>query len=107
MKILFRNLDPGAGGGISSTYKLLEAYCSKYVDDQLAIMCTGQSPLTALQRFANVEIQTVPSKPPREIQRLTWGIHGVRRQSDRKPYDLVWCMNVGPYVKRSEERRVG
>lgn len=99
MRILFRNLDPGCGGGVSSTCKLLEAYCTKYVDDHLTIMCTRRSPLAALHRFANVEVQVVPSGPMREIQRLTWGTYECRRQLARAAYDIVWCMNVGPYIK--------
>ena len=99
IKILLRNLDPSAGGGISSTRKLLEAYCTEYADDRLAIMCPGSSPLTEMARFRNVELQIISSRLPREIQRLTWGTYEVRRQLSREAYDLVWCMNVGPYIK--------
>jgi glycosyltransferase involved in cell wall biosynthesis len=99
MRILFRNPDPGAGGGISSVSKLVEAYCGRFPGDRLTVMCAGESPLTALGGFANVEVELLPSGPGREIHRLAWAAHGVRRQLARASYDLVWCMNVGAYVR--------
>jgi glycosyltransferase involved in cell wall biosynthesis len=99
MRILFRNADPGAGGGVSSICKLLEAYCGSFPGDRLTIMCALASPLASLARFANVEIKVLSSGPGREIDRLAWAAHGIHRQLRRETYDLVWCMNIGSYVK--------
>jgi glycosyltransferase involved in cell wall biosynthesis len=99
MRILFRHLDPGLSGAVSSICKLLEAYCARFPDDRLTIMCCGESPLATLQqRFDNVEAEAVPSGAFREICRMMWGAHGVRVQSAREHYDVIWCLNVGPYV---------
>lgn len=99
MRILFRNLDPGAGGGVSSICKLLEAYCGRFPEDRLTVMCVAQSPLASLARFPNATLELLPSGPRREIHRLAWAAHGIRRQLARASYDLVWSMNVGAYIK--------
>jgi glycosyltransferase involved in cell wall biosynthesis len=99
MKMLFRYPDPGSSGAVSSTCKLIEAYCGRFPGDRLTVMCAGASPLTALGRFENVEVELLPAGPGREIHRLAWAAHGIRRQLDRSSYDLVWCMNVGPYFR--------
>jgi glycosyltransferase involved in cell wall biosynthesis len=99
MKILFRHLDPGVSGGVSSICKLLEAYCGRFPGDRLTVMCTRESPMASLRRIENAAVEFVPSGPAREIHRLVWTAHGIRRQLARASYDLVWCLNVGACVK--------
>ena len=99
MRILFRDPDPGSGGGVSGVAKLLEAYCGRFPGDRLTVMCTAQSPLTSLARFSHADLELLPAGRGREFHRLAWAAHGIRRQLARGSYDLVWCMNVGAYIK--------
>ena len=98
MRILFRNSDPGSGGGVSGVAQMMEAYCGRFPDDRLRIQCAGESPLAALGRFPNVEVEPLAGSR-REIHRLAWAAHGIRRQLAHTACDLVWSMNVGPLVK--------
>jgi glycosyltransferase involved in cell wall biosynthesis len=99
MKILFRHLDPGASGAVSSICKLLEAYCGRFPGDILTVMCARESPMASLHRIQNATVEFVPSGPAREVHRLVWAGHGIRRQLSGASYDVVWCLNVGPYIK--------
>jgi glycosyltransferase involved in cell wall biosynthesis len=99
MNILFRHLDPGVSGAVSSICKLIEAYCGRFPGDRLTVMCTRESPMASVHRIENAAVDFVPSGARREIHRLVWAAHGVRRQLARASYDVVWCLNVGPYVK--------
>ena len=99
MEILFRHLDPGVSGAVSSICQLLAAYCRRFPGDRLTLMCGRQSPMASLGRFENIAVEFVPSGPAREIHRLVWAAHGIHRQLARASYDVVWCVNMGPYVR--------
>ena len=99
MEILFRHLDPGTSGAVSSLCKLLEAYAVRFPGDRLTVMCADGSPLAALRQLANIEIESLPGGPGREIHRLAWAVRGIRRQLARSSYDVVWSMNMGAYVR--------
>jgi len=99
LKVLFQNFDPGSGGGISNILLMLQAYCRTFPRDVLLVLCPACSLLTSLSAFPNVQVHQAPASWPREAYRLYWGFGGLSRFLDRTKVDVVWSMNIGPYVR--------
>jgi glycosyltransferase involved in cell wall biosynthesis len=98
MHILFRHLDPGQGGAVSSMVKMLEAYCLRFPQDQLTVMCTAASPLVGLARQPNCEAVLVGRKIPREAHLLGLADLVVRRLHRQRHFDIFWPVNMGLYL---------
>jgi len=97
MRILFRHLDPGKGGAVSSLVKLLEAYACRFPEDHLSIMCTRNSPLANVGRLPNCEVVFVGQKIPRAFHLLGFADIVVRRLFRERKLDLFWPVNIGLY----------
>jgi len=97
MRILFRHLDPGQSGAVSSMVKMLEAYCLRFPHDQLAVMCMPASPLAGLARLPNCEAILIGRKIPREAHLLGFADIFVRRLHRRCHFDIFWPVNTGLY----------
>ncbi len=97
MRILFRHLDPRQGGAVSSLVKMLEAYCLRFPQDQLTVMCTAASPLAGLARLPNCDAALVGQKIPREAHLLGLANFVVRRLHRSRHFDIFWPVNMGPY----------
>jgi glycosyltransferase involved in cell wall biosynthesis len=97
MRILFRHLDPGQGGAVSSMVKMLEAYCLRFPQDQLTVMCAGASPLAGLARLPNCDAVLVGQKVPREAHLLGLADLVVRHLHLRRHFDIFWPVNMGLY----------
>jgi glycosyltransferase involved in cell wall biosynthesis len=99
MRILFRHLDPGKSGAVSSFVKQLEGYCERFPDDDLTLMCAEHSPLVELGRFANCHLEIVGRKIPREAHLLGWGDVAIRRVCRKRAIDVFLSINTGVYVR--------
>jgi len=97
MQILFRHLDPGQGGAVSSMIKMLEAYCLRFPQDRLTVMCPPSSPLANLARLSNCDSVLVGRKIPREAHLLGFADIVVRRLHSRRRFDIFWPVNMGLY----------
>jgi len=97
MRILFRHLDPGQGGAVSSMVKMLEAYCLRFPQDQLTVMCAAASPLAGLARLPNCDAELVGQKVPREAHLLGLADLVVRRLHRHRHFDIFWPVNMGLY----------
>src|ERR1017187_3213340 len=73
MRILFRHLDPGQSGAVSSLVKMLEGYCERFPEDELTVMCTPGSPFVKLARLRNCSVEIVGKHIPREAYLLGAG----------------------------------
>jgi glycosyltransferase involved in cell wall biosynthesis len=98
MRILFRHLDPGQSGAVSSFVKMIEGYCERFPDDDLTVMCTAGSPLAKLVRLNNCHVEIVGRKVPREAYLLGAGDLAVWRLNQTHRFDVFWTVNVGSYV---------
>ncbi len=97
MRILFRHLDPGQGGAVSSMVKMLEAYCLRFPEDHLTVMCTATSPLAGLARLPNCNTAIVGQRVPREAHLLGVADLVVRHLHRRGHFDIFWPVNIGLY----------
>jgi glycosyltransferase involved in cell wall biosynthesis len=99
MRILFRHLDPGQSGAVSSFVKMIEGYCERFPEDELTVMCTAGSPLAKLGRLSNCQVEVVGRKVPREVYLLGAGDLAVWRLNRKRRFDVFWTINVGSYVR--------
>jgi glycosyltransferase involved in cell wall biosynthesis len=97
MRILFRHLDPGKSGAVSSFVKMIEGYCNRFPDDDLTVMCASGSPLAKLARLSNCHVEIVGMRLPREAHLLGAGDIAVRRLNRARRFDVFWAINVGLY----------
>jgi glycosyltransferase involved in cell wall biosynthesis len=97
MHILFRHLDPGQSGAVSSMVKMLEAYCLRFPQDQLTVMCAAASPLADLARLPNCDAALIGQKVPREAHLLGVADLVVRHLHRRRHVDIFWSVNMGLY----------
>lgn len=101
MRILFRHLDPGQGGAVSSGAKMLQGFCERFPQDELTVMCAADSPFANLSRFGNCDVELVGTRAPREAHLLGLGDIAVRRLCRKRAYDVFLTVNVGLYVRSS------
>jgi glycosyltransferase involved in cell wall biosynthesis len=97
MRILFRHLDPGQGGAVSSMMKMLEGYCRRFPEDVITVMCTAGSPLRNLGKLPNCDVALVGQSVPREAHLLGLADIVVRRIHRRRQFDIFWPVNMGLY----------
>jgi glycosyltransferase involved in cell wall biosynthesis len=97
MHILFRHLDPGQSGAVSSMVKMLEAYCLRFPQDHLTVMCAAASPLADLARLPNCDAALIGQKVPREAHLLGVADLVVRHLHRRRHVDIFWSVNMGLY----------
>ena len=99
LRILYRHLDPGQSGAVSSFVKMIEGYCERFPDDDLTVMCTERSPLAKLGRLSNCHVEIVGKKVPREAYLLGAGDIAVWRLNRIRRFDVFWTVNVGLYTR--------
>lgn len=96
MRILFRHLDPGQAGSVTSIMKLLEAYCARFPGDEVTVLCVRTSPLRELARLPNCRVEPVSGWVPRETHLLLGDLAVWRR---REAFDVFWAVNLGCYLR--------
>lgn len=98
MRILFQYFS-GGGGGFSNVILLLKSYAREFPQDELIIVCSEDSELNQLSSFPNVTMVGVPWGRFQEWTRLVLGVNGLRKFAKQYKADVVWSLNLGPYLR--------
>lgn len=97
MRILFQYFS-GGGGGLSNIVLLLKTLAKIYPQDQIVVVCSPTSELSALGVIPNVEVVFYGGNRHKEVDRLLLGYFGLKQIVKKYNIDVVWSMNIGPYV---------
>jgi glycosyltransferase involved in cell wall biosynthesis len=97
MHILVWYPEPGNSGATSSEFKLVEAYCRLFPDDELTVLCAPGSPLAELGSMRNCRIERVGRYVPREAYLLGTLDLVLWRRHCRDRFDVFWSTNTGNY----------
>jgi glycosyltransferase involved in cell wall biosynthesis len=98
MKILFYYY-VGGGGGLSNIVLLLKAMARRHPEDSIEIVTSSSARFAALGDVPNIQIKSVRITGTQEFDRLLLGVTILSRIARDIKADVVWSMNLGPYVK--------
>ena len=98
MKILFYYY-MGGGGGFSNIILLLRTMARLHPEDSIEIVTSPLAPFDELQDVPNIRIRRFRMTGLKEIDRLLLGIFHLPRIAREMKADILWSMNLGPYVK--------
>jgi glycosyltransferase involved in cell wall biosynthesis len=99
LRILFQYLASGYGGGLSNVALLLRAMADEFPLDELHIACTPASIPKDVSQNANIFVHVLGGRTPLELQRLWFESTSVRRMALQIGADIIWSLNVGPYIR--------
>lgn len=89
----------GGGGGLSNIILLLRAMARCHPEDLIEILSSPSAPLDALQDLPTIRIRRLAVTGHQEIDRLLLGIFQLPRIARQARADILWSINLGPYVK--------
>lgn len=102
MNIIFQYYK-GSGGALINIKHLLEAVIHQNPKWNFVIVCSNDSVLNEITSpFSNVRFEHIKQfKLPAEINRLYYFIVQLKQIVDKYSADIIWSMNVGPYLNTS------
>jgi glycosyltransferase involved in cell wall biosynthesis len=98
MRILFQYFT-GGGGGLANIMILLRTLANTYPQDQITVVCSQSSELKQLDSLPNVDVVFFGDGGNQELERLRLGLGGLQEIVRKVRADLVWSLNLGPYLK--------
>lgn len=98
MKILFYYYK-GGGGGFANITLLLRTMARLHPEDEIEILTSPFSAFDALNDIHNVRVRKFSFTGLKEIDRLLLGIFWLPKIANETKADILWSMNLGPYVK--------
>ena len=99
MKILFYYY-MGGGGGFSNIILLLRTLARLHPEDDIEIITSPLAPFDELlQDMPNIRIRRFRMTGLKEIDRLLLGVCYLPKIARETKADILWSMNLGPYVK--------
>ena len=97
MKILFQYIY-GSGGALTNLVTLLQAFATRYPQNEIVILCAPGSQFERLSTLDNVEIEHYGGNGNRIFNRIALGIKGMAAAVERHGPDVVWTVNTGSFV---------
>jgi glycosyltransferase involved in cell wall biosynthesis len=98
MKILFYYY-MGGGGGLSNIILLLRTMARLHPEDSIEIVTSPLAPFDEILDVPNIRIRRFRMTGLKEIDRLLLGVFHLSRIARETKADILWSMNIGPYVK--------
>jgi glycosyltransferase involved in cell wall biosynthesis len=78
---------------------LLVALASEFPEDQIDVVCTEASVPFKEPPPSNIHVHVLDARLPHEAQRLLFETFQVARLARRLRADVIWSLNVGPYIR--------
>ncbi|OLV74869.1 glycosyl transferase family 1, partial [Acinetobacter baumannii] len=102
MNIVFQYYK-GSGGALINIKHMLEAIILQNPNWNFVIVCNKTSVLSEIETpYNNLTYEyIVESNLPSEIGRLIFFTFKLKKIVEKYSADIIWSMNVGPYVKTS------
>ena len=101
MRTLFQYIASSGGGGFTNAAVLLRAMAEEFPEDHVDVVCTPVSIPSEITGIVNLAVHPITNHLPHEVKRFVFEVHQVGVLARKFRSDVIWSMNVGPYVRTS------
>jgi glycosyltransferase involved in cell wall biosynthesis len=99
MRIVIWHPEPTQTGAVSSEMQMIMAYCRRFPDDNVTIICAAGSPLVELESLRNCHVEVVGRYIPREFYFFGALDFALWRFGRRQSFDVFLSTNTGLYFR--------